>query len=157
MAIQREVSNRFGLMLDLRALARYDAQRPNAQLGRSLRTYYAECRKAYIEGVRDVAISHQAHRLRLVSRIVDKATTSKDYANALKGLELAAKEMGGVLAGQHVVRHEGQIAHVHATLDEARAEVAARLAQVIDGGLLLPAPLTPTTEGDVPPTEGAGG
>jgi len=145
-SIQRELVKRFGLSLDARWIAKYDARRATAQLGRGLRAYYDQCRKAYVEGVAEVAIAHQAHRLRLLSRVVDKATTSRDYGNAIKGLELAAKEMGGVLSGQHVVRHEGTIGHVHATVEEARAEITARLTQVVEGGLLLAAP-SPTEEG----------
>ena len=148
--IEAALLKRWQIRLDRRHLASFDAGRPDCRIGQRLKRYYAECRKAYIEGVRDVAISHQAHRLRLVGRIVEKATTSKDYAAALKGLELAAKEMGGALASVHTVRHEGQIAHVHATVEEARREVAARLAQVIEGGTLLPMPMAtpPATEGE---------
>jgi len=138
--IQREVAKRYGIAADLRTIAKYDARRPQCAMGKALRLYYAQCREAYVQGVAEVAVAHQAHRLRLLSRIVDKATTSKDYANAIKGLELAAKEMGGALTSQHTVKHEGTVAHVHATVEEARAEITARLQQVVDGGLLLPSP-----------------
>ena len=131
------LKQRWNVKLDQRHIATYDARRPTARLGRGLRLYYDQCRKAYVEGVAEVAIAHQAHRLRLVTRIVEKATTSKDYAAALKGLELAAKEMGGALSGHTTVRHEGMIGHVHATVEEARAELAARLTQVVEGGTML--------------------
>ena len=133
-----EMAKRWNINPDQRHVALYDAGRSTCRMGRALRTYYAECRKRYIGDVTAVAISHQAHRLRLVSRLVDKATNSKDYAAALKGLELAAKEMGGALTSQHVVRHEGTVGHVHATVEEARRELTARLSSVVQGGLLLP-------------------
>ncbi len=75
--------------------------------------------------------------------MVEKATKSKDYNAALKGLELAAKEMGGVLEGKTTVRHEGSVAHVHGSLEDMRLELAMRLAQHVDGGTRLahdPAP-----------------
>jgi len=136
-AIEAELAKRWNVKLDRRHLAAFDAGRADARIGRRLKAYYAECRQAYIAGVAEVAISHQSHRLRLVGRIVEKATTSKDYNAALKGLELAAKEMGGALSGHTTVRHEGMIGHVHATVEEARAELAARLTQVVEGGTML--------------------
>lgn len=152
-AIITEFARRYGIALDGRTLVNYDPAHRNCRLGPGLRRLYDECRKAYVDGVQEVAIAHQAHRLRLLSRVVDKATTSKDYANAIKGLELAAKEMGGALSGQHTIRHEGTIGHVHATVEEAKAEIASRLTQVIEAGTLLSAPSVAT-----PPAteEGAG-
>jgi hypothetical protein len=148
-----EFARRFGIVLDPRTLCGYDPNHRHCRIGPRLRRLYDECRKAYVDGVQEVAIAHQAHRLRLLSRVVDKATTSKDYANAIKGLELAAKEMGGALSGQHTIRHEGTIGHVHATVEEAKAEIAARLTQVIDAGTLLSAPVAtpPATEEGGPP------
>jgi hypothetical protein len=69
-------------------------------------------------------VSHQAHRLRLIGDIVSKATTAKDFGNALKGLELAAKEMGGLGT---VVEHKGIVSHVHGSIEDARRELADRL------------------------------
>jgi hypothetical protein len=149
-----EVAKRYGIALDGRTLCTYDPRHRNCRIGPRLRSLYDEARRSYVEGTVEVAIAHQAHRLRLVSRIVEKATTSKDYAAALKGLELAAKEMGGALSGQTTVRHEGMIGHVHATVEEARAEISARLAQVVEGGLLLPAPPPVATLPEASPTEG---
>ena len=150
--IAAELKRRWQIEPDLRHIAQYDARRPQCAMGKSLRLYYDQCRKAYVEGVAEVAISHQAHRLRLLGRVIEKANNSKDFNAAIKGLELAAKEMGGALSGQHVVRHEGMIGHVHATVEEAKAEIASRLTQVLEAGtLLLPAVATP------PATEGEGG
>lgn len=144
--IQQEIARRWGIALDARSVAKYDCRRPQCSVGQALRKLYAESRANYVNGVAEVAIAHQAHRLRLVTRLVDKATNSKDYAAALKGLELAAKEMGGALSGNVTVRHEGTIGHVHATVEEARAELAARLTQVVEGGLLVALPAPPTQE-----------
>jgi len=154
-SIAGELAKRWQIKPDLRHIAQYDARRPQCSMGKALRRLYAETREQYVNGVAEVAIAHQSHRLRLVGRIVEKATTSKDYAAALKGLELAAKEMGGALSGQTVVRHEGMIGHVHATVEEARAEISARLAQVVEGGLLLPCPApmaTPPVDATASPT-----
>jgi hypothetical protein len=138
------VEAQFGITLHGLTIIKYDPQHRHCALGKRLRTLYDETRKAWVEGVKEVAISHQAQRLRLIDRVVEKATTSKDYAAALKGLELAAKEMGGVLEGKSIVEHRGGVTHIHANIEDARREVAMRLAQVVDGGLLLPSPDTPT-------------
>jgi hypothetical protein len=89
-----------------------------------------------------VAIAHQAHRLRRYETLVDKAEKAKDFSAALKGLELAAKEMGGVLEGRTTVKHEGSVEHRHLSIEDQRAELAMRLSAVIEGGTLhaLPAP-----------------
>jgi hypothetical protein len=139
-AVRQECLKRFGLDIDGRTIAGLDPNSRHCRLGPKLRALYDDTRKRYIGDVGQIAISHQAQRLRLVAKVVEKATTSKDYAAALKGLELAAKEMGGVLEGKSIVEHRGGMVHVHTNVEDARREVAMRLAQIVDGGLLLPAP-----------------
>lgn len=148
------VSANYGISLHGLTLQNYDPQHRNCRLGKRLRLLYDETRKAWVEGVKEVAISHQAQRLRLIDRVVEKATSSKDYAAALKGLELAAKEMGGVLEGKSIVEHRGGVTHIHANIEDARREVAMRLAQVVDGGLLIPAPSSPTHTDDEDAVQG---
>jgi hypothetical protein len=147
-----------GIAIPLDVLAKYDVSKPKCAISQALKDHYAECRKHYIERTADVAIAHQAHRLRLVSRLIEKASSSKDFNAALKGLELAAKEMGGALSGHSVVEHRGTVGHVHANLEDARREVAMRLSQVVEGGTLLPAPTpqAPSTEENTEGEEGAG-
>jgi hypothetical protein len=149
--VQKAVFAETGIHIPLPVIARYDVSKPACAISQPLRDYAAAARKAYVDGVANVAIAHQAHRLRLVGKLIDKASTSKDFSAALKGLELAAKEMGGVLAGHSVVEHRGVVGHVHANIEDARREVAMRLAQVVEGGMLLPA-AAPEPEAPAPPT-----
>lgn len=111
----------------------YDVGRSNSRASPQLKAFYADTRKRYVEEAKDVAIAHQAHRLRKLEDIVEKATKSKDYNAALKGIELAAKEMGGLT---QTVKHEGVVGHIHAhqhSIEDARSEVALRLQQLVDG------------------------
>jgi hypothetical protein len=105
---------------------------------------YHEVRARYVEEAADIAISHQAHRLRRLEAVHDAAMRAKDFTNAIKALEVAAKELGGL--GETVtVKHSGTVGHVHATIDEARAEVTMRLA-----GLLEAAKVGQAGEGAAP-------
>jgi hypothetical protein len=145
-AISKAIKAEFGLTLDPRTICQYDGASRSCRMGKRLRLYFAEVRKEYIQRAADVAVAHQAHRLRKLEEVIEKAIASKDFNSALKGLELSAKEMGGVLEGKTTVRHEGAISHVHGTVEDARAEVAMRLQQLVDTTLVPPA------EEDAPPT-----
>lgn len=149
--IAKQIELEFGKVLDIKQIAAYDPSKASTSVGVKLRKVYDEIRADYISKSGAMAMAHQAHRLRLIGEIVEKATTARDFGNAIKGLELAAKEMGGVLEGRSVVTHQGAIAHVHGTVEDARQEVAMRLASLVEGGLLLPAPAVPPTEGDAAP------
>lgn len=134
-------------------LCYYNVGHPNSRASPRLKLLFAETRKRYVEEAKDVAIAHQAHRLRQLERVVELATKSKDYNAALKGIELAAKEMGGLT---QTVRHEGIVGMVHKhthSIEDAKAEVAMRLTQLLEGGLLHTTPPTtlPTTPDTVPP------
>jgi hypothetical protein len=145
-----------GLLIPDHTLRYYDPWRAGSKLSPKLKAYGDEVRKAYVERATDVAIAHQAHRLRKLEAIIEGATKSKDYGNAIKGLELAAKEMGGTLAGQHTVTHKGAVAHVHGSIDDMRSELAMRLTTLADA-MALPAPATAegeTLEGEVVPGAG---
>lgn len=144
--IQSAIETEFNVRMQERDVVHYDPQRPQARIGKRLRAMFEEHRRAYIERTAQVAIAHQAHRLRLLSRVVEKAEKAKDFSSALKGLELAAKEMGGVLTNTHKVQHEGSVEHRHLSIEDARGELATRLAALVEGGTLTPLPA---------PTEGA--
>ena len=111
----------------------YNVGHPKSRASPKLKALYAEVRKRYVEEAKDVAIAHQAHRLRKLENIIESATKSKDYTAALKGIELAAKEMGGLT---QTVRHEGRVEqahlHVHGTTEDMRTELAMRLAALAD-------------------------
>lgn len=139
--VKRAILDEFGLDMDERDLGHYDASKPSARVGRRLRELFAAAREAYIGETANVAISHQNHRLRLIEKLIDKAETAKEFDVALKGLRLAAEEMGGGLTKERVIKHEGAIEHRHLSVEDARAELAMRLSAVIDGGSLQPIPI----------------
>ena len=151
-----------GVQLDRRIVHRWNLDHSDCRLSETDRAFFASVRNAYVSDRSKVALAHQVHRLKLVEKLVEKATNSKDYGAALKGLELAAKEMGGVLEGRTTVTHQGAVAHVHGTTEDLRAELAMRLAAMADSlpaggndtGALLP-PATVTV--DSVATEGEGG
>ena len=122
--IYDEILSRYGVKLDRRTIENFNPDSRRCVIGKRLKSLFISQRKAYIEECAKVAVSHQAHRLRLIGDIVAKATTAKDFSNALKGLELAAKEMGGL---SQKVEHTGIVAHVHGSVEDARREVADRL------------------------------
>lgn len=144
---------------DLRSIANYDPASRNCRMGKRYHKAYAIVRKGYIERIADVGLAHQAHRLRLIEKLIDKATTAKEYASAIKGLELAAKEMGALSSVPVEVRHTGTVAHVHASIADAKAELAMRLNHLVatNPALLPAADLVPCTLDAAPvATEGGG-
>lgn len=133
-SVRDYVKLEFGLEVPLSQLTAYDPTRPGGRLGKRLRLLFDEARANYIARSADVAIAHQAHRLRLIGEVVEKAGKSKDYNAALKGLELAAKEMGGLMDASvaRKVEHTGVIGHAHLNVDDARQEVAMRLRDMVE-------------------------
>lgn len=142
--IRKWLASEHNLRLDERTLGTYNPVNRHCRLGKRLRDHYATTRKLYTEKAADVAIAHQAHRLRKLEEIATKALTAKDFNAALKAMELAAKEMGQLT---QTVRHEGTVSHVHGTVEDARAEVAMRLQQLSEA-MALPAPTVATEEGE---------
>lgn len=153
--VAKSIKAEFGLALDLRTVETYNPSSRLCRIGKRLRALHDAIRKEYVERSADVALAHQAHRLRLIGDIVEKATTAKDFGNAIKGLELAAKEMGGALEGKTIVTHTGAVAHVHGSVDDMRQELAMRLATVVEAmpPVSLPAP-SPDATPEAVATEG---
>lgn len=147
-AVMAMLRDEFDLVPDQRTVLSYNCDRPQARVGKRLRHLFTETRAAYVEKTASVAISHQAHRLRLLTTIVEKAEKSKDFNAALKGLELAAKEMGGMLDASVAkkVEHSGMVAHAHLNVEDARQEVAMRLRQMVEAAP-SPAPSLPAPQG----------
>lgn len=134
--IRKDLAKDFGIIIDDRTIDNYNVDSPRARVGKKLASQFHAIRKAYVERVATHGLYHQAHRLALIGQVVEKATHSRDYNAALKGLELAAKEVGGAMTGSHTVKHEGMIAHVNLSPEDARREVADRLRSLVDGGEL---------------------
>ena len=60
------------------------------------KSLYRETREEYIREVDSIPCRHQGYRLRQIQRLIEQAFDSKDYPEAARMLELAAKESGGL-------------------------------------------------------------
>lgn len=147
------IKEEFGLVISHDVARHYEVDGSRCRCSRKLRAYHAEVRQRYIADTSQIAIAHQTHRLKVLQSLVDKATTAKEFAVAMKGLEQAAKEMGGVLTNQTKVTHEGRVEHRHLSIDDAREELAQRLAAAIDGGTLRALPV-PSPDSEPTPEQG---
>lgn len=136
LAVASIFEREFGVPIDTRTVRNYDASRREQRMGKRLQKLFWTIRDAYVRDTARIGISHQNHRLKMLERIVASAESMGDYAAALKGLEQAAKEMGGVLTNVSKTKVEGQVAHMHMSLEDARAELAQRLRAAMDGGTL---------------------
>lgn len=147
-AVRVAILSEFGRDVPMSTLAHYDPAR-GKRMSPRLKKLHEEVRAAYVERSADVAIAHQAHRLRLLSTIVEKAEKARDFGNAIKGLELAAREMGGQLTNVQKREVQGTVEHRHLSVEDARQELATRL-----GGLLerLPPP-QPKDAGELTPED----
>lgn len=130
-AIRDMIAEEFGLTLHKQTIAHYDPQRSGRRLSPRLALLFEEARKLYVSDHHSIGISHQSHRLRVIERLAGKAEAAKQYTTAGALLKQAAEELGAITQR---VRHEGSV--VHMSLDDARSELAQRLASAIDGGVL---------------------
>lgn len=138
--IRATIKAEFGRDLADATISHYDPTRASCQLSQAQRAQFDALRASYVNSAKDVAIAHQAHRLRKYEEIYEKALKGRDYSAALKAMELAAKELGGVMTNQSTVKHEGNVTHRHLTPQDAKAELAMRLTAMIETQAALPSP-----------------
>lgn len=129
--IHAAILSEFNLDLAKSTIVHYDPTR-SPRLSPRLRQLFDEVRSRYVERAADVAIAHQAHRLRLLENLVAKAEKARDFGNAIKGLELAAREMGGQLTNVQKREVQGEVVHRHLTPEDAKAELAMRIGALIE-------------------------
>lgn len=137
-AIREAIKSEFGRVLADATISHYDPTRASCQLSKEQRAQFDALRASYIDSAKDVAIAHQAHRLRKYEEIYDKSLKARDFSAALKAMELAAKELGGVMTNQSTVKHEGNVTHRHLTPQDAKAELAMRLTAMVEAQAALP-------------------
>jgi hypothetical protein len=135
-SIRDAMKREFGLELAENTIRHYDPSKPGSRLSPRLKAFYLSAREAWVGQSAAIGVSYQNQRLRLIERAIDGAEKAKDFGNVARLLELAAKEMGGVLTNVSKVEHRGNVGHVHMSIEDARSELAARLAGVLDGGVL---------------------
>ena len=136
----RIVSEEHGVALNKQQAWKYDPTRSGCQTSPRLRQLFAEMRERWLNDLAVIPISHQAHRLRMLDRLATKLERQGDYGGALKAIEQAAKETGGLFTNQRKAVVEGSVNIVHRDPQEARSQLAALLAAHIDRYEALPAP-----------------
>jgi hypothetical protein len=94
------ISTKYGVTLDRRTAWKYDASKAGCTAGPKYRQLFVEVRERWLNDLATLPITHQAHRLRTLERLVNKAEARGDYLTALKGLEQAAREVNGFYAAR---------------------------------------------------------
>jgi len=136
--VRATIKAEFGRTLSDATLSHYDATRACSKLSQEQREQFTTLRASYIDSAKDVAIAHQAHRLRRYEEVYDKALKGRDYGAALKAMELAAKELGGAMTNASTVVHKGQVEHRHLSAHDAKEELAMRLTAMLEAHASLP-------------------
>lgn len=119
--VAQSVKEEFGLEVSRQAVEGHD---PTKRAGRKLalkwRTLFEESRRAFIEDMSAIAISHRATRLRALNRMATKAETMGNMSLAAQLHKQAAEEMGNAYTNkrEHSGPNGGPIQHeLHADLD----------------------------------------
>lgn len=141
--VQKMIEEEFGIRVHHRTLQNYDPER-GRQIGKELLQLYEEARAAYVSDITAVGIAHQNHRLRILERLIAKAEAKGQYSTVASLLKQAAEEMGGVMT--NVRRVEGNVGHVHMSIEDARQELALRLYGAIETAPLIEAKPLETNE-----------
>lgn len=149
--VKELILKEFDLDLGFTTLRHYDLGATGIRRSPRITLQLEQARAAYVASAANMAMAHQVHRLRNYQDVYDKALKAKDFSAALKAMELAAKEMGGVLTNATTVKHEGAVEHRHLSIGDAKAELAMRLSAAIDMGVLdVVATPVPASEPDCP-------
>lgn len=95
------VKEEFGVVVSRQQVSCYD---PNTYVGRNLskkwRDVFAETRARFREKADDIPIASKSYRLRLLSRMVTKAESMRNFALVAQLLEQASKEVGGAFTNR---------------------------------------------------------
>lgn len=130
------VSDEYGVTIDRRTAWKYDASKKGCSVSARYRRMFQEIRERWLNDMATIPISHQGHRLRLLDRLAIKLESEGDYGGALKAIEQAAKEVGGIFTNERKALVTASVRTVQTTAAEARAELAARLQACVQAQLL---------------------
>jgi hypothetical protein len=98
------VKAEFGLTLPRQRIAAYDPTvKAGAKLSREWRELFDQTRKAFLRDTGAIGISHLPYRLRAIERMYVKAVEANDTPLALKCLQQAAEDIGGIYTNARVV------------------------------------------------------
>ena len=128
----RLVSDEFGVTVDRRTAWKFDASKRGCTTGPRYRQLFHEVRERWLNDMAAIPIAQQGHRLRVLDRLLTKLEAEGDYAGALKALEQAAKEAGGIFTNERKASVTANVLTVQMGADEVRAELAARLGAFVE-------------------------
>lgn len=130
----RLVSDEFGVTVDRRTAWKFDASKRGCTTGPRYRQLFHEVRERWLNDIAAIPIANQGHRLRVLDRLANRLEQQGDYLGALKAIELAAKEAGGLFSKERQFTVSPKVATVATATDVAtrRAELALRLERLMD-------------------------
>jgi len=106
--VVQAVAETFNVTVTRQQLQRYDPSTVNgADLAPELKKLFEKTRERYLQETGDIAIAHQAYRLRELNELYSRAKQSRNYVLAAAHLEQASKEIGGVFTSRREVSGRG--------------------------------------------------
>jgi len=130
------VSDEYGVTIDRRTAWKYDASKKGCSISARYRRLFQEIRDRWLNDMAAIPIAQQGHRLRLLDRLATRLEDQGDYGGALRAIEQAAKEVGGIFTNERKALVTASVRKVQTTAAEARAELAARLNACVEASLL---------------------
>jgi len=96
--IAKQLQEEFGVTVTLSQLSFYNPENTQGryELSEKWRHLFHQTRDDFIEGIIEIPIVHKRYRLSELQKIYDTLYERGEYMQAVKVLEQAAKEMGGV-------------------------------------------------------------
>lgn len=115
-----------GQRLSVATLCHYDPMKARAKPSKRLLALYDQARDRHLSDLTTIGVAHQAHRLRVLDRMVNKAEHKDQFTVAAQLLKQAAEEMGGLLTNKR------SVTHFHITPEDARRQLAEKLHGLIE-------------------------
>jgi hypothetical protein len=133
--VARAVKEEYGVEITRMQAAAHDPTKAaGANLARELCELFTETRAKFRTEVDEIPIASQAFRLRVLSRMQQRAEDAGNAALAAQLLEQAAKEIGGAYTDRRriigdpanpiPVQHGGQVTHLHDLTDADLERIA---------------------------------
>lgn len=134
----RIVASEFGVTLTRAQAWKYDPTRPACRISPKLKDVFFEVRERWLNRVSNIGVANKGHRLRALDRLAAKLEDRGDYLGALKALEQAAREVGGLFekrATEVELKSVATVANFNGhvpNIASARAELQLRLQNFIE-------------------------
>lgn len=108
-AVAGSVKKEFQIEVSRQLVESHDPnKKASVGLATKWRILFEETRKAFLEDMAEIAISHRAVRLRALQRMAEKAEERGKLPLAASLLDQAAKEVGEAYTNRHKHEHTGR-------------------------------------------------